>query len=299
MVLITDVTSRAGSLLAAELLKNGEKVLGIDEERSRMAGLISDGMESATGDICDPVFLSSTLAQADTMFLIIPLRADRENYRRFFVDVADSVIKSARDSKLRNVIFLSSMGADEKEEAGLLSGYGDVEEILDTLDLENVTVARPGYFMDHLLPKISMIREKDMVGDVINGDTPLYFTDIKDVAVNLASMYKNNSFFGRSKVEMFSDKMTLRKAVRVIGESIDIPELPFVQMSDQDYRNHLIDDGASASFANLYVEMGHAISREAMKPSLIDTEIPNLPTRLSDYVQNVFTPAYRSGSEEI
>lgn len=299
MVVITDVTSRVGSLLASELLRTGEKVLGIDEERSRMARLISDGMESATGDISDPVFLSSTFADAGTMFLILPLRADRENYRRYFVDVGDSVIKAVRDSKLRNVIFISSMGADEKEEAGLLSGYGDVEEILDTLELENITVVRPGYYMDHLLPKISMIREKDLVGDVINGDTPLYFTDLKDVAVNLASMYRSNSYFGRSKVEMYSDRMTLRKAVRIIGESIDIPELPFVQMSDQDYRNHLIDQGASASFANMYVEMGHAISRGVMEPSLIDTQVPNLPTRLSDFVQNVFVPAYRSGSEEI
>ncbi len=297
MVVITDVASRAGSLLASELLKNGENVLGIDDTRGRMARLISEGMEGVVGDISDPVFLSSTLSDADALFLIVPLRADGNNFRRYFIDVADSAVKALHDSKVKNVFFLSSLGADEKEEAGFLSGYGDVEEILESVSIENVILFRPGYYMDHLLPKISMIRSSDMVGDVIKGDTPLYFTDLRDVAQNMASMYKNRTFYGRSKVEMYSDKASLRKAVRMIGESIGVPELPFIHFSDQDYRNYLLEHGASMPFANMYVEMGDAISRGVMEPSLV--EVPNLPTRLSDFIQNVFIPAYRSGSEDV
>ncbi|MDG5816354.1 NAD(P)H-binding protein [Chitinispirillales bacterium ANBcel5] len=300
MILITDVSSRMGSHLAMDFLKSGQKVRGIDESRGQMARLISEGLDAATGQIDDPVFLSSTFEQVESVFFIIPLHANREDsYRHYFINLANTMTKVVRESAVRNIFLISSMGADEKEEAGFLSAYGEVEEILDTLELETITLIRPGYFMDHLLPKISMIRTKDMIGDVINGDTPLYFTSIKDVASTITTMYQENSFFGRSKVELYSDKMSLRRAVKIIGEYIDIPELPFVQMGDQEYRNHLLEEGASISFANMYTEMAHAISRGAMVPALIDPQTPNLPTRVEEFIENVFVPAYKSGSEEL
>ncbi len=293
MVIITDVNSRTGSALASRLLKAGETVRGIDDSRTKMAHLISEGMDGAVGDIADPVFLSSAVEDADTLFLIVPMKTDRENYGRYFINIGNSVLKAGSKSKLKNVFFVSVMGAPEREEAGLISGYGDIEEILDILELENRAMFRPGYFMDHLLAKIPMIKEKDHIGEVINGDVPIYFSDIGDTVEQIASAYLNKEYSGRSVIEMYSDTLSLRTAVKIIGESIGIPELPFVQYSDQGYRNHLLQQKTSIPFANASVEMAHAVSRGVVKPSLINPQVPNCPTRFSEFVQKVFVPAYR------
>ncbi|KMQ50054.1 hypothetical protein CHISP_3008 [Chitinispirillum alkaliphilum] len=299
MVVITDVNSRTGSLLALKLIKSGEKVLGINGSRTQMASLISEGMEGAVGDISDPVFLSSTLKEAQTLFLIVPMHTHKENYSRYFINIGSSVMKSVKNSKVRNLFLVSVMGAEQREEAGLLSGYGDLEEILGIVEPQNSAIFRPGYFMDHMLSKIAMIRTKDMIGDVIDGNTPIYFSDIRDTVMQISDIYLNNEYFGRSKIELYSDKLSLRTACKIIAESIGIPELPFVQLSDQEYRNHLLEQGTSIPFANAYVEMAHAISRGVMKPSLIDTSVPNCPTRFSQFVQDVFVPAYKCGEQSV
>jgi hypothetical protein len=70
MFIITDVSSRFGTKLALNLLRSGQKVRGIGNHRENLAHLKSEGMEIATGEITDPLFLSSAFKDAQTLILI-------------------------------------------------------------------------------------------------------------------------------------------------------------------------------------------------------------------------------------
>lgn len=294
MFVITDVTSKIGGKIALELLRSGFKVRGIDKSRDSMAYLKSEGMEIAEGSIEDPVFLTSAFKDADTLFLIAPARIDIEDFTRTFNMIGSSVCKAVRDSKIINIIFFSSMGVEQSSEAGLILGLRDIEMQLNTLNLENIISLHSGYFMEHTLSKIGYIRKNNQIADSTDGQTPLYMVSSDDIASMAVSMIKQKSFYGRSIVELYGDRLSYRQVTKIIGDSIGIPELPYVQLMDLEMRNDLIEKGISINMANAYVEMSHALSRGAVSPNIIDKEIPNCPTRFNQFVEKIFFPAFNA-----
>lgn len=296
MFVITDVNSRIGTMVALQLLKSGQKVRGIDTNRESMAYLKSEGMEIASGQISDPVFLKSATQDADTLILIAPARPDTENFVHQFNQVGSSVCKAIKETSIQTVFFLSSMGVEQSSETGLILGLRDIEKQLDTVGIENVVYLHPGYFMEHILSKISFIRGKDSIADSIDAQVPLYMVCTDDVASYLVNMIKKKSYFGRSVVELYGDKLTYREVTKIVGTSIGIPELPYMQLMDTEMRNELINRGFSVNMANAYVEMSHALSRGAVSPNLIDINIPNCPTRFEQFVQDIFVPAYKAAA---
>lgn len=294
MLVVTDVTSNIGGKVALELLRSGQKVRGVDSSRESMAYLKSEGMEIATGEIEDPVFLSSVCKDADTLLFIAPARPNFENFSQSFHQIGSTVCKAVKDSKITTVFFLSCMGAEQSSEAGLILGLRDIEKQLDTLNTENVIYLHPGYFMEHTLSKISFIKAKDMVADSVDGQTPLYMVSCDDVAINVVSIINQKAFYGRSVIELYGDRLSYRQATKIIGAGIGIPELPYKQLMDIEMRNELVEKGISINMANAYVEMSHALSRGAVSPNLIDKEVPNCPTRFNQFVEKVFIPTFNA-----
>jgi uncharacterized protein YbjT (DUF2867 family) len=294
MFIITDVSSRFGTKLALNLLRSGQKVRGIGNHRENLAHLKSEGMEIATGEITDPLFLSSAFKDAQTLILIAPAPSYLENFRNSFQQVGSAVCKAIKDSKINTVFFLSSMGVEQTSEAGLILGLRDIEQQLDSLNTENVIYLHPGYFMEHTLSKISFIKQKNMIANSIDAQTPLYMVATEDVANYVSEMINKKNYYGRVIAELYGDRLSYRKATKIIADNIGIPELPYVQLLDPEMRNELIENGFSINMANAYVEMSHAISRGALCPNLIDKEVPNCPTRFVQFVEKVFVPAYKA-----
>ena len=179
MIVVSDASSKTGTEIISALLKAGERVRGIDNSRERLAALRSSGVEPAVGELTDPVFLLSAFRDAVSVFFIVPSRSETESVKKYFEDTGSAFVKALRDSKVRNVYFLSSMGADEVSEAGLLLSLGEIERRLDTIETENVITFRPGYFMEHLLSKISYIKTRDVIADSTSGDTLPYLCPLR------------------------------------------------------------------------------------------------------------------------
>jgi uncharacterized protein YbjT (DUF2867 family) len=294
MFIITDVNSRFGAKLALQLLRSGQKVRGVGNHRENLAYLKSEGMEIATGQIVDPVFLASAFKDAHTLVLIAPAPSNLESFSNTFHQVGSAACKAIKDSKINTIFFLSSMGVEQTSEAGLILGLRDIEQQLDTLNTENVIYLHPGYFMEHTLSKISFIKQKDMIADSIDAQTPLYMVSTEDVANYVAEMINKRNYYGRAIVELYGDRLSYRKATKIIADSIGIPELPYVQLLDPEMRNELVENGFSINMANAYVEMSHALSRGALCPNLIDKEVPNCPTRFTQLVYSIFVPAFKA-----
>jgi uncharacterized protein YbjT (DUF2867 family) len=291
------VTSITGIYLARMLLAKGEKVRGISGARTDMTDLTKKGLDGMYGNIADADFLTTSMNGVDTVFYLIPLPPEYNVCRNLFFETAQSLVKVVHDSKIQNLFFMSTLGAEEKSKAGLLNCYGEVEKILSGLHLENVTFIRPGYFMDHLLTKMPMVRMDHILGDVIDPDTPLYFTDRKETAHTMSSLYLKRQYYGRAKVELYNDKLSLRGATEIISKKIGVQDLHYVQYSDNEYRDYLVTKGATADFADLYIETAHAIGRGAMTPSHNDLNTPNQSLKFTDFVENLFAPIYHSGNE--
>ena len=113
--------------------------------------------------------------------------------------------------------------------------------------------------------------------------TPCFwFADQAEEAANFyVSIVKN------SRISSFAE------ATRILGRHIGRPDLEYVQFSEDDMVQALVQAGMSKSFAGLYVEMTRAFREGVVKPSKGRTRENTTPRRFEDFARELAV-AYES-----
>jgi uncharacterized protein YbjT (DUF2867 family) len=89
-----------------------------------------------------------------------------------------------------------------------------------------------------------------------------------DIAAVAANALKARDWKGVVVKELLGQRdLSHAEATRIIGESIGKPDLEYVQFSDANEINALVNSGLSESFATLYVEMTRALNNGALRPT--------------------------------
>lgn len=86
--------------------------------------------------------------------------------------------------------------------------------------------------------------------------------DIADKAVNLLT---DRTFAGHTSVEIISDRISFDEIARVLGETLDIPSLRYIEFSDSDTIVAFMGMGFSRSVASSYV-VQREIPRSCIRP---------------------------------
>jgi uncharacterized protein YbjT (DUF2867 family) len=293
MIAITGATGKTGSIITDILLEKGEKVRAIGRSAERLKRFRDKGAEIEVGDQSDPVFLTRAFFNADIAYLLIPPRFDARDIREFYNIMGDSAAVAIKDSGIKKVVLLSSLGAELEHGTGPVIGLHDVEAKLKWLIGVDVAILRPGYFMENTLGTIPLIKNQRINGSSMVSNAPVAMIATRDIAVEAAKLLAEKAFSGVSIIDLFGDRLTYWEATRQIGTAIGIPDLPYVQFPDEDAVAAFRKLGLSESVALSYVELSRAISAGKVKPTQIDAEKPNTPTRFKQFAEEVFRPAYK------
>jgi hypothetical protein len=85
----------------------------------------------------------------------------------------------------------------------------------------------------------------------------------------------------------------MAEAALIIGKAINRPNLAYVQISDEQFRTFLKQNGISANVADLLVEMTAALNSGHMK-ALEDRSAQNTtPTSYETFVSEEFVPRFK------
>jgi len=293
MVVVTGATGKTGSKIADMLLEKGEKVRAIGRSPERLKRFRDKGAEIAIGDQNDPVFLSRAFSNADSAYLLIPPKFDALDIRVFYNVMGDAAVAAIKDSGLKKVVLLSSLGAELGFGTGPIIGLHDVEEKMKWLIGVDIAILRPGYFMENTLGTIPLIKNQRINGSSMVSNAPVAMIATQDIAKEAVKQLTEKAFLGISIIDLFGDRLTYWEATRLIGKAIGIPDLPYVQFSDEDAVATFRKMGLSENVAISYVELSRAISAGKVKPTQIDPDKPNTPTRFKQFAEGVFRPAYK------
>jgi uncharacterized protein YbjT (DUF2867 family) len=293
MIVVTGATGKTGSIITELLLEKGEKVRAIGRSSERLKRFRDKGAEIEAGDQSDPIFLTRAFSNADSAYLLIPPKFDALDIRVFYNTMGEAVVAAIKDSGVKKVVFLSSIGAELEYGTGPVTGLHDVEEKLKWLIGVDVAILRPGYFMENTLGTIPLIKNQRINGGSMVSNAPVTMIATRDIAVEAAKLLAEKAFLGLSVIDLFGDRLTYAEATRHIGAAIGIPDLPYVQSSDEDAVAAFRKMGLSENVALSYVELSRAISAGKVQPTQIDPESPNTPTRFKQFAEEVFRPAYK------
>ncbi len=256
MYAIMGATGNVGGKTADLLLTRGEKIRVIARSEEKLRPFKVRGAEIAEGDAMDTGFLTKAFTDVDAVFTIIPPNMTASDLRGFQNEIGESIATAIRNSGVKYVVNLSSLGADIPEGTGPIKGLHDQEQRLNALAGVNVLHLRPCTFMENLLWDIDIIIGKGILGNAVRGDLKMAMIATKDIAKVAADCLMKRDFSAKSVRELLGQRdLTMDEAATIIGLKIGKPDLTYVTFSYDDTYRGMLDAGISKDVSRLFVEM--------------------------------------------
>ncbi len=293
MYVITGATGNTGSRIATILLHRSKKVRAVARNKNKLNALTHLGAEIAPGSVEDQKFLSEAFQGASAVYTLIPPDVQAKSVIAFMNKAGETITEALKQANVRNVVFLSSIGAHLSSGTGPIVGLHNQEQRLNQLDA-NVLHLRPTFFMENFLSNIPMIREMNILGSPAHPDLAMPMIATKDIGTYAADRLDRLDFSGKSWADLLGPRdYTHAEVAKVLGNAIGKPDLQYIQFSYEDGRNGMIQSGLSTEMADLYIEMYRAFNDGTIQAEKRTPENTS-PTTLEEFATEVFAPAYKS-----
>jgi uncharacterized protein YbjT (DUF2867 family) len=282
MITVMGATGHTGKKITEALLKLGEKVRALGRSESKLAELRSSGADVLAGDTTDAAFLAKAFRGADAVYTLLATDRQSPDYRAEQDRQGEAIVNAIRESGVRYVVALSSMGADQSEGTGVIRGLHEQEERLKQLKGANVLLLRPVSFFENFYDQLGLMKQQGIIGDSVVPDLAVPMVAAQDIADVAAEALRARDWKGVVVRELLGQRdLTYAEATRILGERIGKSELTYVQLSYADMAKALAEAGLSESFAGLYVEMTRAFNEGKVKPRR--TPENTTPTLFEDF----------------
>lgn len=282
MITVMGATGHTGKKITESLLDDGEAVRALGRSADKLAELQSAGAETRIGDTNDAEFLTEAFRGSDAVYALLPTNPSAPDYRAEQDKQGEAIVSAIRDSGVKYVVALSSVGAELSEGTGVILGLHAQEERLKRLTGTNILLLRPVSFFENFYNSLALIKYEGINGDSVIPDLAVPMVATRDIADVAAKALRRRDWNGVVVRELLGPRdLSNAEATRIIGEHIGKPDLKYVQFSDEDQISAFVSAGLSESFANLYVEMTRAFNNGTLKPKRSSEN--TTPTQFEDF----------------
>jgi nucleoside-diphosphate-sugar epimerase len=258
---LTGSLGNIGKPITEILIKAGHELTVISNESDMKAKIEALGAKAAIGSVTDIAFLTNSFTGADAVYTMVPYNFEVTNYRQYVAGIGNNYAAAIKASGVKRVVNLSSIGAHLENGTGPITELHDVEQILNQLDDVAVKQLRPAIFYINFFFDIALIKGQNMMGNNYGKEARLVMAHPRDIAAVAASDLQQ-SFTGKSYRYVVSDEQRISDIVKILGNAIGKPELPWVQFTDeQTFAGMTMAGIMPPTIANLYVELGTAIDK--------------------------------------
>ena len=256
-IIVTGSLGNISKPLAKQLIANGHDVTIISSDANKVNDIEALGAKAAIGSIADVDFLAQAFTGADAVYTMIPPNFAATNYRKYVGDSGKTYAEAIKKARVKRIVNLSSIGADIDGGTGQISGVHDAETELNKLEDAAIKHIRAGFFYTNFYNNVPMLSQ-GFLGSNYSAQTRLVMTDPQDIA-HIAVEELQNSFTGKSVRYAVSDDRTYEDIVKILGEAISKPELKWIEFTDEQAYEGMLQGGLSPEMARNFTEMGTAI----------------------------------------
>jgi uncharacterized protein YbjT (DUF2867 family) len=297
MYVVLGASGNTGHVVAKNLLAGGQKVRAVGRNAANLQPLAAQGAEIFVGDVLDASTLTQALHKADAVYVMIPPNPTSSDFRAFQNRVSDAIAAAVKNAGVRNVVSLSSFGADKPGGTGPVAGLHELEEKLNQIEGTNVLHLRAGYFMENTLPQVGAIRMFNRVIGPVSPNLKLPMIATRDIGAAAADALLRLAFQGKQTKELQGQRdLDYIEAAAIIGKAIGKPDLGYIQAPNDQIRAAMVQMGMSDNFAGLILEMAGALNTGHMRALEPRSTANTTPTKFETFVDESFVPAYRQQS---
>jgi uncharacterized protein YbjT (DUF2867 family) len=258
---ITGGAGNTAKTITENLLNAGHNVTVIGRHSEHLAHLIAKGAHAAIGSVEDVEFLKKAFAEADAVYTMAPPNHSiTSDWKGYIEQIGKNYAAAIKNSRIKYVVNLSSIGAHLEDGCGPVTGLHRVEEALNTLANVAIKHLRPSYFYQNLLANTGLVKHMSIIGSnfsVAAGNFPI--VDPADIAAVATEELLNHDFKGHTVRYIASDETGTNEIASALGQTIGKPDLKWIQFSDADALKGMLQAGLTEEIAKNYIEMGQAL----------------------------------------
>jgi uncharacterized protein YbjT (DUF2867 family) len=294
MYVILGASGNTGHVIAKSLLARGKKVRAVGRNATHLQPLAANGAEIFVADVTDAAALTRAFQQAESAYVMIPPNITSNDIRAFQERVTDAIAFAAQKAGLKDIVSLSSIGADKSSGTGPVVGLYNLEEKLNQIASANVLHLRAGYFMENTLAQVGAVRRRGSAVGPLRPDLKLPMIDTHDIGAAAADALLQLDFRGKQTHELHGQRdLDYTEVASIIGKAIGKPNLGYVHAPNDQIRAAMVQNGMSDNLAGLLLEMTAALNSGFMRPLEPRTIQNTTPTPFETFVAQTFIPTYQ------
>jgi len=294
MHVVMGASGNTGHVVATNLLTRGQKVRVIGRNSAHLQPLSSKGAEPFIADVTDASALAKAFDGAESAYVMIPPNITSKDPLSYSNRVSDAIADAVKKSGTKNVVALSSVGAELPSGTGPVVGLHNLEQKLNQIPSVNVLYLRAAYFMENTLPQVGAIRQMGSAVGPLRSDLKISMIATRDIGTAAADILLHPTIHGKQTRELLGQRdLSYNEVASILGKTIGKPDLKYGQVPDDQFRGALVQMGMSEAMANLLLEMTHALNAGTMHPLEPRTPQNTTPTNYETFAAEVFVPAYQ------
>lgn len=266
------------------LVKEGNDVNVITSSPDRVREIEATGARALVGKVQDLSFLKESFKNADVVYTMIPPIWQTTNWLASMNEVAKNYTEAIRANKIKYVVNLSSVGADVGKGIGPVDGLFEFEQMLNAVPGLHVRHLRPSYFFYNFINQIALIKQAGIIGSNFGAEEKLFLVHTNDIAKAALEELINPTFTGSSVRYIFGDERSGKEIADVLGKSIG-KDLKWVEFTDEQQKQGLLQAGLSETHAHSFTEMGRAIRAGIMQADARKNKPPFSTTKLEHFAK--------------
>ncbi len=294
MYVILGASGNTGHIVAQNLLARQQKVRVVGRNATHLQSHAKQGAEVFVGDVTDAAALTKAFLHADSAYVMIPPNHTSNDPLAYAEHVSDAIAAAVKNTGIKNVVSLSSFGADKTKGTGPVVGLHNLEQKLNQIDTANVLHLRAGYFMENTLAQAGVIRTAGSMIGPVRPDLKLPLIATRDIGAAAADALLRLAFHGKQTHELQGERdLDYTEAAIIIGKAIGKPDLGYIHAPDGQIRAAMVQMGMSDAMAALILEMAAALNSGHMRTLEPRTSRNTTPTSYENFVADKFVPAYQ------
>jgi uncharacterized protein YbjT (DUF2867 family) len=291
---ITGGAGHTSKPIIQSLLEAGQEVKIIGRNAEHLKDLLALGAKTAIGSVEDVGFLKKSFQGADAVYTLVPPNFAVPDWRAYIGQIGNNYAEALRDSGVRHVVNLSSVGGHLSEGAGPVSGLHQVEESLNHLTEVHILHLRPGFFYENLLASVALVKKMNILGNNYGSGVKMVLVSPRDIAAVAVEELLHLNFKGHSIRYICSDERTTQEIAHVLGKAIGKPDLTWMEFTDEQAINGLVQAGMPKPIAKDMTEMGIALRSGKMVEDYWKKHPDRLgQTKLEDFAKT-FAAVYQA-----
>jgi uncharacterized protein YbjT (DUF2867 family) len=260
-IVLTGSLGNIGKPLAKELIRKGHAVTVISSKAEKQKEIEALGAKAAIGTMQDAAFLADTFKGAHIVYLmevwegIGSLFDHSIDFEAGMRQIGHNYKQAIEQSGVQRVVHLSSVGAHSPTGYGTLSVHYDIENILRQLPkYVSIKFMRPVGFYTNIFRFVQTIKTQAAIISNYGGDTKEPWVSPLDIA-SVISEEMEKPFDGRTVRYIASDEISPNEIAKSLGAAIDMPDLKWHVITDEQQLNGMLNAGLNPQLAKGLVQM--------------------------------------------